>query len=86
LPEQLYRFWDHISGKSFIEKSGFEQLWDNLRRIFPNAAQSDAARRHYAAKEVSISGAHIFNPSFIPIIDTKFFDPQTFGSLMTIAH
>ena len=76
--ERLNDFWEYLSKESLFDKiPGFTAWWDYLHNnVHTGFASGEAARRYYSAMEFSITGVPtVFSP-LIPLVDTRFFNPQ----------
>jgi NTE family protein len=77
-PERLNEFWEYLSKESLFDKiPGFTAWWDYLHNnVHTGFASGEAARRYYSAMEFSITGVPtVFSP-LIPLVDTRFYNPQ----------
>ncbi|MDH3341444.1 MAG: patatin-like phospholipase family protein [Nitrosopumilus sp.] len=85
--EMLENFWtEDTSTLTTVESSLFEHWWNFTYGLVPNAATTEAARRHYSVKQLKAYGAiNVFSkPSFTP--DTKFFDSLLDNPVLSWAH
>lgn len=76
--ERLNEFWEYLAKESPIDMiPGFVDWWDYLHNnINPAFASGEAARRYYSSKQFAITGVPtVFSP-FVPLLDTRYFDPQ----------
>jgi len=96
--EKLKAFWDHVSTEPNLRywypyipnKRDWVAYWNNQRKINPNVATGEAARRYYSAKQFLCSGVpNVYLPKFstpclpfngLPPADDRFFD--NFGVLI----
>jgi NTE family protein len=96
--EKLKAFWNYVSTEPALRywypyipnKKDWVAYWDNQRKINPNIATGEAARRYYSAKQFLCSGVpNVYLPNFstpclpfngLPPADERFFD--NFGILV----
>ena len=78
--ERLNEFWEYLSKESSLDQiPGFIAWWDYLHNsVHPGIASGEAARRYYSAKQFSITGVPTVFFPFVPLVDTRFFDFQSF--------
>ena len=76
--ERLNEFWEYLSKESPLDQiPGFTAWWDYFHNnVHPDIASGEAARRYYSAKQFSIIGVPTVFFPFVPLADTRFFDPQ----------
>ena len=77
-PQRLNEFWEYLSKESPLDQiPGFTAWWDYLHdHIYAGFASGEAARRYYSSKQFAITGVPtVFSP-LVPLIDTRYFDPQ----------
>ena len=76
--ERLNEFWEYLSKESPLDQiPGFTAWWDYLHdHIYAGFASGEAARRYYSSKQFAITGVPtVFSP-LVPLVDTRYFDPQ----------
>jgi len=75
--ERLNEFWKYLSKESPLDQiPGFTTWWDYLHNsVHPGIASGEAARRYYSANLFSITGVPTVFFPFVPLVDTRFFDP-----------
>jgi len=78
--EKLKEFWiDNIGTKSNVEDDPFfSTRWESYRRMDPDCASVEAARRYYSARQFILYGADKVFSAPQPHLQLRFFDP---GSL-----